>query len=110
MTVNLPFSKIGPKVSLYPGTYCLILLTTELILDFNNFKFGFLIWAKIVLCIRIGGSTGFKMIIALAFGILVKSLISSQVVCVYSSILSLVPMPADLDAIWATISTYCVSG
>src|SRR3989304_4229445 len=108
--VTRPFSKIGPNVRLYPGTYSFILLTTELILDFSNFKFGFLIWAKIVLCIIIGGSAGFKMIIALALGILVKALIPSQVVCVYSSILSLVPIPADLDAIWATISTYCVSG
>src|SRR3989344_1540280 len=71
---------------------------------------GFLIWARIVLCINIGGSAGFKIIIAFALSTPVNFFIPSQVVCVYSSILSRVPIPADLEAIWETISMYWVSG
>src|SRR3989344_7968972 len=59
---------------------------------------------------RIGGSAGLRIIIALADLIPENSLIDSAVVWVYSSILSRVAMPADLEEMLETISTYSVSG
>ena len=52
----------------------------------------------------IGGSTGFRTMIALPFGVPPSSRTARDVVWVNSSMLARVPGPADLDATDATIS------
>src|SRR3954462_6736080 len=57
----------------------------------------------------IGGSTGFRMMIALPLGVPPSSRTAREVVWVNSSMLARVPGPADFDATDATISAYGTS-
>src|SRR4051795_12927910 len=57
----------------------------------------------------IGGSTGFRMMMALPLGVPPSSRTAREVVCVNSSMLARVPGPADFEATDATISAYGTS-